>query len=174
VLSFWFEELGPDGWFERRDATDETIRERFAGLHQALFQAFPSMSFDDPDSALAAILVFDQFPRNMFRGQARAFATDDVAAAIARKAIAREFDAEQPDERKLFFYMPLMHAENLADQEHCVALFAALEGDLVKHAIEHRDIVARFGRFPHRNRALGRQSTPAENAFLAEHKGFGQ
>jgi uncharacterized protein (DUF924 family) len=174
VLTYWFDELGPEGWFEQHEATDETIRKRFATLHEALFQAFPSMAFDDPDSALAAILVFDQFPRNMFRGEGRAFATDDVAAAIARKAIERGLDAGLPGERKLFLYMPLMHAENLADQEHCVALFSALEGNLVKHAVEHRDIVARFGRFPHRNRALGRKSTAAEQAFLAEHEGFGQ
>jgi uncharacterized protein (DUF924 family) len=174
VLSFWFGELRPNDWFEIKPETDETIRQRFGKLHEELFAAAPSMAFDDLDMALAGIIVFDQFPRNMFRGTARAFATDDLAAAIARKAIARSFDAEVPEERRLFLYMPLMHSENVADQEHCVSLCAALKIDVVKHAVEHRDVIARFGRFPHRNRALGRQNTAAEEAFLSGHKGFGQ
>lgn len=173
VLSFWFEELGPDGWYERKDATDETIRKRFAQLHKSLFEAAPSMSFDDPDTALAAIIVFDQFSRNMFRGEAAAFASDDIAAAIARKSIERGFADDVPDERKVFFYMPLMHSENVADQERCVSLCAALPGDTIKYAIVHRDIVARFGRFPHRNRALGRSTSEEEKAFLSQHPGFG-
>ncbi|MDW6025275.1 DUF924 family protein [Mesorhizobium sp. BAC0120] len=174
VLAFWFGELKPEDWFEQKDTTDEAIRTRFAGLHASLFEAAPSMSFDDPDTALAAILVFDQFPRNMFRGQAQAFATDDLAIAIARKSIDRDFDSKVSEERRMFFYLPLMHSENVADQEHCVSLFAALTGDALKHAIEHRDIIVRFGRFPHRNRVLGRPSTTDERAFLTEHKGFGQ
>jgi uncharacterized protein (DUF924 family) len=174
VLGFWFDELGPDGWFETKETTDQMILARFGGLYGSLFEAAPSMSFDSADEALAAIIVFDQFPRNMFRGQARAFASDDIAAGIARKAVEREFDQQVTEDRRLFFYMPLMHAENLADQEHCVSLTSALPGDLVKYAREHRDIIARFGRFPHRNRPLGRESTPGERAFLAEHKGFGQ
>jgi uncharacterized protein (DUF924 family) len=137
VLSFWFGELKPDDWFERKDAIDEAIRDRFGELYQSLSEAAPSMSFDDPETALAAILVFDQFPRNMFRGDSRAFVTDN-------------------------------------DQERCVSLTSALAGDTVKYAIRHRDIVARFGRFPHRNQALGRQSTEAEQLFLSDHKGFGQ
>jgi uncharacterized protein (DUF924 family) len=174
VLRFWFEELSPDDWFEQRDATDETIRSRFGGLYEALFAAAPSPLLQSADEALAMILVFDQFPRNMFRGQPRAFASDDLAAAIARKAVERELDAQVPEQRRMFFYMPLMHSENLADQEHCVALTSALNDGTVKYAREHCDIIARFGRFPHRNRALGRKSTPAEQAFLADHKGFGQ
>lgn len=174
VLAFWFDELVEKDWFGNSDAVDAAIRARFGDLHERLVGEFSSMSFDDPRTALAAILVFDQFPRNMFRGQPRAFATDDMAAAIARRAIEREFDAELPERQKIFFYLPLMHSENVADQEHCVSLCAALEGDFMKYAIEHRDIVARFGRFPHRNRALGRESTEPEKAFLAGHKGFGQ
>jgi uncharacterized protein (DUF924 family) len=174
VLSFWFEEIGPDGWFEQKDETDALIRQRFGTLYESLFKAAPAMSFDTADEALAAIIVFDQFPRNMFRGQPRAFASDDIAAAIARKAVERGFDSEVAEDRRIFFYMPLMHAENLADQEHCVALTSALTTDHVKYARKHRDIIARFGRFPHRNRALGRETTEAEAAFLAGHKGFGQ
>jgi uncharacterized protein (DUF924 family) len=174
VLRFWFEELRPDDWFGSKDETDELIRTRFGALHEKLAREAPSMTFDTAEAALAAILVFDQVPRNMFRGQPRAFATDDMAAAIARKAVERGFDTAVPEKRRIFLYMPLMHAENLADQEHCVSLISALPGDFLKYAVEHRDIVARFGRFPHRNRALGRESTAAEQTFLAEHKGFGQ
>ncbi len=174
VLSFWFEELKPQDWFERKDTTDEAIRDRFAGLHQALFEEAPAMTFDGPQEALAAILVFDQFSRNIFRGQPRAFASDDLALAIARKALDRGDDMRVAEERRLFCYMPFMHAENLSDQERCVALTSALPGDLVKYAKEHRDIIASFGRFPHRNRALGRQTTKAEEAFLSGHEGFGQ
>jgi uncharacterized protein (DUF924 family) len=174
VLAFWFDELTPKDWFEKNDAIDETIRSRFGKLSEELIQASPSMSFDDWQTALAAILVFDQFPRNMFRGNARAFATDNLAVAIARHALDREFDKQAPPVCRIFFYLPLMHSENLADQERCVSLCSALDGDSVKYAIEHRDIIARFGRFPHRNRVLGREGTEAEEAFLREHKGFGQ
>jgi uncharacterized protein (DUF924 family) len=174
VLSFWFEELRPEDWFEMNDAVDETIRTRFSKLHSALTEAAPSMSFDDPNTALAAIIVLDQFSRNMFRGEPKAFATDSLALFIARQAIEREYDAAVPEQWRHFFYMPFMHSETVSDQEHCVALFAALPGDSVKYAIEHRDIIARFGRFPHRNKVLGRTATAAEQMFLAEHKGFGQ
>jgi uncharacterized protein (DUF924 family) len=174
VLSFWFEELTPEDWFERNERTDEAIRMRFGELHAQLATAAPAMRFDDPQTALAAIIVFDQFSRNMFRGEARAFATDVLAVSIARHALERGFDAGLNEQRKSFLFMPFMHSENVADQERCVALFSALPGDMVKYAIEHRDIVARFGRFPHRNQVLGRDSTAAERAFLAEHKGFGQ
>ena len=132
------------------------------------------MSFDDPQTALAAIIVFDQFSRNMFRGKPAEFATDSLALFIARHAIEQEYDATVPEQWRHFFYMPFMHSETTADQEHCVALFSALPGDSVKYAIEHRDIIARFGSFPHRNKVLGRTATAAEQAFLAEHKGFGQ
>jgi uncharacterized protein (DUF924 family) len=174
VLAFWLEELRPEDWFERSDSLDETIRSRFAGLHAALAEAAPAMAFDDPHRALAAIIVFDQFSRNMFRGKPAAFATDSLALFIARQALEREYDAAVPEQWRHFFYMPLMHSETSADQEHCVALFAELPGDSVKYAVEHRDIIARFGRFPHRNEILGRKTTVPEQAFLSEHKGFGQ
>ena len=174
VLSFWFDELTPNDWFESDERIDETIRTRFGELHSQLAAAAPTMSFDDPQTALAAVIVFDQFPRNMFRGEARAFATDVLAASIARRALDRGFDDSLSEQRKWFLYMPFMHSENVADQERCVALFSSLPGDMVKYAVEHRDIVARFGRFPHRNQMLGRDTTAAERAFLAEHKGFGQ
>src|SRR6187431_2038923 len=137
VLSFWFDELTPTDWFERSERTDEAIRTRFGELHSQLSAAAPGLTFDEPQTALAALIVFDQFPRNMFRGEARAFATDVLAVSIARHALDRGFDEGLTEQRKCFFYMPFMHSENVADQERCVALFSALPGDMVKYAIEH-------------------------------------
>ena len=128
-----------------------------------------------PRGALAAAIVLDQFPRNMYRGTAKAFATDDLAIRLARQAIENKVDEHLTPAERLFLYMPFQHSEILADQEHAVMLFKALgQENALRYAIEHRDIIARFGRFPHRNRALGRQSTPEEEVFLQEHKGFGQ
>lgn len=173
VLNFWFDELTPEDWFERKDATDEAIRARFRDLHKELQTALPDTAYSDPDTALAAVIVFDQFPRNIFRGTGDAFSTDSLAIAIARNAVDKEFDAEVDPKRKMFFYMPFMHSEVLADQERCISLFAATGAD-TKYAVEHRDIIAKFGRFPHRNKPLERESTEAERVFLGEHKGFGQ
>jgi uncharacterized protein (DUF924 family) len=174
VLRFWFKELGSDGWFERKDETDEMIRLRFLDLHRRMSQAIPTEAFLDREAALAAIIVFDQFPRNVFRGTAEAFATDRLAIAVARNALENGFDRSLAEEQRLFLYMPFMHSEALADQERCVDLFKTLSGDVLKHAIEHRDIIAKFGRFPHRNSVLRRETTDEESSFLAGHKGFGQ
>jgi uncharacterized protein (DUF924 family) len=174
VLRFWFEELTADDWFAVRKDLDDMIRKRFEALHKDLSVAIPTEAFLEPDSALAATIVFDQFSRNIFRGTAKAFASDRLAVAVAANALASKFDTQLPVERKHFLYMPFMHSENLADQKRCVALFEALGGDGVKYAVEHRDIIERFGRFPHRNRVLGRETTEEERAFLADHEGFGQ
>src|SRR5262245_8028948 len=173
VLRFWFGEFTSDDWFSANKTTDDVIRSRFLPLHERLRSAIPSEAFLEPEAALAAVIVFDQFSRNMFRSTANAFACDRLALAVAANALANGFDTQRTDEQKLFLYMPFMHSEGLSDQERCVALFEALGRD-VKHAIEHRDIIARFGRFPHRNRVLGRETTEEERAFLADHKGFGQ
>jgi uncharacterized protein (DUF924 family) len=175
VLRYWFGELTYDDWFTRKDQTDKAITERFLALYRSLANAVPKEAYREPRAALAAIIVLDQFPRNMFRGKAEAFATDDLALEVARNALDHQFDAALEERMRHFLYMPFMHSEVLADQERCVSLFKSLgEGDGAKYAIEHRDIVARFGRFPHRNKALGRGSTPEETAFLAGHGGFGQ
>lgn len=175
VLSFWFDELTPEDWFMGGDAVDKAIVERFGPLHGRLKQSQPETARTDARTALATVIVLDQFSRNMFRGQATAFAADDVAASIARNAIDSGLDQRLTEQQRQFLYMPLMHAESLADQERCVMLFASiLNGENLNHAVEHRDIVARFGRFPHRNRALGRRSTPDEEEFLKTAKGFGQ
>ncbi|MET0596506.1 MAG: DUF924 family protein [Mesorhizobium sp.] len=174
VLRFWFEEIDRKCWFEPAADTDETIRRRFEPLHRRLREAVPAAAFREADAALAAVLVYDQFPRNMFRGTAEAFATDPLALAVAGNALARRFDAGLDESARVFLYMPFMHSEDLADQIRCVALFETLPGDNVKYAVEHREIIERFGRFPHRNRALGRVTTEEEAAFLTDHKGFGQ
>lgn len=175
VLSFWFDELTPKDWFEVRAETDETIRSRFLDLYSRLSKGAPETAFEQPRAALAATIVYDQFPRNMFRGQAKAFATDTLALSVARNAVERQFDEALAATERQFLYMPFMHSEVVADQERSVMLFSALGNEEnLKYAKEHRDIVARFGRFPHRNRALGRQSTRDEIAFLEGHGGFGQ
>lgn len=176
VLGFWFGELTYKDWFTGGPELDETIRARFLDLYQRLKAGFDERKVGDARTALAAIVVFDQFPRNMFRNTAAAFATDDLAAGIARIAVERGWDTTVAIEAaRPFYYMPFMHSEIVADQERCVDLFRAIgEGEALKYALEHRDIVARFGRFPHRNRALGRESTPAEREFMKEHPGYGQ
>lgn len=175
VLKFWFEELTPEDRFGGKPEVDEKIRSRFGNLYEALKENPPAAAGTDAATALAAIIVFDQFPRNMFRKQPQAFATDALAAKLAHQALAAGFDADLGADRRQFLYMPLMHSEELSDQERCVALFrAAGNEEALKYAIEHRDIVARFGRFPHRNRALGRQTTPQEADFLQGHSGYGQ
>ena len=154
---------------------DEKIRTRFGDLYQRLRSEIAVQAIDDPRTALAAVIVFDQFPRNMFRRTAGAFGSDDLAIAIARRALDAELDRDMSPQEKQFLYMPFMHSEVSADQERCVDLFKTLGNDEgVKYAIEHRDIIAQYGRFPHRNRVLGRQNTPAEISFMEGHKGYGQ
>jgi uncharacterized protein (DUF924 family) len=175
VLSFWFGELSEDDWFTRNDAADAAIRDRFEPLYRNIRAGVPAAAFEEPHAALAATIALDQFPRNMFRGKSEAFATDDQAIDVARKALAKKLDEKLTEADIQFLYMPFMHSEVLADQERSVALFRAQDGGKnEKYAVEHRDIVAKFGRFPHRNRTLGRESTPAERVFLLNHQGFGQ
>ncbi|MGN6468337.1 MAG: DUF924 family protein [Rhizobiaceae bacterium] len=175
ILSFWFGELSEDDWFTRKDATDAKISARFEPLYREIRTKVPPAAFEEPRAALAAVIALDQFPRNMFRGRAEAFATDDLAIDIARKALARKLDEKLSEAEKQFLYMPFMHSEIMADQERSVALFREQDaGKNEKYAIEHRDIVGKFGRFPHRNKVLGRESTPAERIFLLNHEGFGQ
>lgn len=175
VLDFWFGELTYEDWFGGGPDVDEKIRSRFLDLYEKLKTDFDVKSLDDPREALAAAILFDQFPRNMFRRTAAAFATDDLALGIARRAVEEGYDAALDENAKPFLYMPFMHSEVTADQERCVDLFRALgEGDSLKYAIEHRDIVAKYGRFPHRNRVLGRESTTDEVDFLKGHAGYGQ
>ena len=165
VVTFW-REVGPKGWFEKSEALDNDIRARFLGTHEAAAAGRLDAWENTAEGALALLILLDQFPRNMFRGDARAFATDAQALRVASRAILNGFDGVIPDMRS-FFYLPFEHSEELSDQEHGVALFnAAGDADGLKWAELHADIIRKFGRFPHRNAALGRITTPAEQAFL--------
>ena len=166
VVSFW-REAGPDKWFDKDDAFDRTIREKFLVVHEAAARGERAAWEDSAEGTLALVILLDQFPRNMFRDSPHAFATDPLARAVARRAIAAGFDQATDANMRQFFYLPFMHSEFLADQDRCVALYAALgDPDLSKYADGHRDIIAKYGRFPHRNRALGRDTTQAEQEFL--------
>jgi uncharacterized protein (DUF924 family) len=166
VLAFW-RAAGPDKWFEKDDALDKEIRACFLDTYTAAAAGRLAAWEDDPESALALVIVLDQFPRNMFRGDARTYAADPLARAVTERAIARRFDQCFPPAERRFFYLPFEHSENLADQERGVALSrAAGDEEGVKYAEIHADIIRRFGRFPHRNRVLGRTTTPEEQAFL--------
>jgi uncharacterized protein (DUF924 family) len=166
VLAFW-RAAGPDKWFEKDDAFDNEIRDHFLDTYTAAAGGRLAAWEEDPESALALVIVLDQFPRNMFRGYARTYAADPLARAVTERAIARAFDQRFPPVERRFFYLPHEHSENLADQERGVALNrAAGDEEGIKYAEIHADIIRRFGRFPHRNRVLGRTTTPEEQAFL--------
>lgn len=166
VISFW-QEAGPDSWFEADPAFDERVRARFLAAYEAAARGDLDEWQESADGALALVILLDQFPRNMFRGTPRAFAADDAALAVADRAIAAGRDDDVLEALRSFFYMPFMHSERLGDQERCVALMQAFGGaDNVKYAEIHRDIIRRFGRFPHRNEILGRHSQPEEIAYL--------
>jgi uncharacterized protein (DUF924 family) len=166
VLAFW-RAAGPDKWFKKDPAFDAEIARRFRAVWHAAASAALSAWEEAPEGALALIIVLDQFPRNMFRGEHRAYATDALARDVANRAIARQFDTRISSELRRFFYLPFMHSERLADQERCIRLAVALANDeFAKYAHGHADIIRRFGRFPHRNAMLNRVTTPEEQAFL--------
>jgi len=166
VLAFWLA-AGDRCWFEQDDAFDAEIRAGFATVYEDAAAGRLGGWEQSANGALALVIVLDQFSRNMFRDSARAFAADPLARAVAGRAIARGFDRQAAMPERMFFYLPFEHSEDLADQEHCVALMRSTgDADLVKWAELHADIVRRFGRFPHRNAALGRMTTAEEQAFL--------
>ena len=160
VLEFWFG-LDPKQWWSGGDELDHRIKEGFLKLWAEKRQ-LPAESFlQDPLTGLAGVILFDQFPRNMFRGHADAYSTDTQALAIAKVAVAKGFDAELEKQERKFLYMPFQHSENLDDQNRSVLLFTELgDAHQLGYAKHHRDIVKRFGRFPHRNAILGRASRP--------------
>ncbi len=179
ILDFWFERapgrtLQPrQAWWEKDPAFDEEIRRRFgAAVEDALAGGFGDW-IAHAESALALVILLDQFPRNLFRGQPKAFAGDARARSITHAAIGRGFDIAVPPVMRQFFYMPLQHSEAIEEQDLSVLLFTALEkelpgNDLLDYAERHRAIITQFDRFPHRNAALGRESTPAEVEFLKQ------
>ena len=169
ILDLWFREVGPDGWWARSDQTDQKIRTRLLPLWEQWRGRSPECFLATARDALAAILLFDQCPRNMFRGQAAAFATDALALEIAKRTVDRGLDQSLTRQERCFLYMPFMHSEDPAMQERSVDLFERLgEAEQIEYARKHRDIIARYGRFPARNAALGRPSRPEEAVAIAE------
>lgn len=171
VLDFWIDEVGPDGWYAGGEELDDTIAVRFGDLWQALHDGGLEHWVDGTVGTLAYLVVADQFSRNIHRGKADAFATDAQARSAARKAVAEGWDMGAPVPERQFFYMPFEHSEEPSDQAFCVALMEERLGagsDTTLHARAHQQIIARFGRFPFRNAALGRTSSAEEERFLAE------
>lgn len=168
ILKFWFDETKPYQWFRRDLDFDARVRKQFSALHQSATNGALDGWRENSRSALARIILLDQFSRNIFRDDPRAFAHDHIALEAAHDAIARGHDKLFDAKERAFFYMPLMHCEDLASQERCVALIKErLPGSMNEpHAVEHREIIKTFGRFPHRNKVLGRKSTPEEIEFL--------
>ncbi|MBT2334728.1 DUF924 family protein [Variovorax paradoxus] len=167
IVDFW-RNAGPERWFAKNEAFDAEFRERFLAAHEAAARGDLDPWAHDAEGALALLVLLDQFPRNTWRGNARMLATDAKALAIARQAIEAGLDLETDEDLRRFFYLPFMHSESLADQERSVELNAALDANTQRFAVLHRDIIARFGRFPHRNKLLGRTSTAEEQRFLDE------
>ncbi len=180
LLDFWFQAPQSPGhlrprpvWFQADPAFDAEIRDRFAGLCDQAASGGLRHWAEEPDGAVALLLLLDQVPRNLFRGTPEAYRTDAMARSVARSACMKQFDRDQPPVRRWFVYMPFMHSEDLGDQVESLRLFEQLRDDPDSHpsiasARRHHEIIARFGRFPHRNAILGRVSTPMEQAFLTE------
>jgi uncharacterized protein (DUF924 family) len=166
IVSFW-RDAGSEKWFEKDEIFDRDIASRFLATHEAAACGELAAWEDTAEGALALVILFDQFPRNMFRGSVRAFATDPLARAAADRALARGFDKATERALRPFFYLPFMHSESLADQNRCLRLYETLgDAELLRFAILHRDIIVKFGRFPHRNQVMNRVTTPAEQEFL--------
>ena len=171
ILSFWLDDVGPEGWYAQDDALDAKIRDRFEGTWEAAQAGRFSLWLTYPSGALAYIILTDQFPRNMFRGQGKAFSSDRAALAAAKCAIDKHWDMKIDEPARQFFYLPLMHSENLCDQERCVRLLCQRMPETgasnLLHARAHREVIRRFGRFPYRNAALSRPMTGAESAYVS-------
>lgn len=172
ILHFWFDETEPKRWFQSSDDFDKTVRDRFESFSQAQIHLWRQQTYhawqEHPHSALALILIADQFPRNMYRASVNAFAWDDLALGLARLMTTKGMDKSLNSAQRQFIYMPFMHSENLADQQLCVDLCRTRLNDAnnLHHAREHYRLIQRFGRFPHRNHLLGRPSTEDEITFL--------
>lgn len=167
ILGFWFDTISPQDWFGSKADIDEQIIERFQEVWDEQKTRIADDFLTSQDQVLAAIILFDQFPRNMFRGTAEAFATDHLALQIAKEAVERELDQKLTKDQRMFMYMPFMHSEDLEDQTRSLGLFTALGVENnIKFAKAHRDVIVQYGRFPHRNAVLGRASRPEELAAI--------
>ena len=170
VNDFWFGELKPGDWFGGGPGIDAAIRARFGVLRDELKKNPPSAEYLAAEGAVAAVIVFDQFSRNLFRQSAEAYSTDALALALASSAVDRGLDAPLGLHQRQFLYMPFMHSENRELQARSVTLFRRLgPAELLAYAEEHQQVIERFGRFPHRNEVLGRESSAAEREFLTQH-----
>ena len=172
ITGFWTV-AGPEKWFAHSPGFDEAIRLKFEPVHHAAARGQYAAWADEADGALALVILLDQFPRNLYRGSAHSYATDPLARSIARAAVDAGFDRRVSGVLRFFFYMPFMHSEAIADQDRSFALLEAYDAetgeiDQLKWAVIHRGIIQRFGRFPHRNAALGRVTAPEEQTFLDE------
>ncbi|TCD16453.1 DUF924 family protein [Oricola cellulosilytica] len=173
VLDFWFDELEAEQWFKKDEALDKTIVERFGALHTKIAEMPVADLARTPRRALAAIIVLDQFSRNMFRGSAKSFASDAKARDLAATVIAAGDDADMTVNERHFLYMPYMHSETLDDQDRSCDLFRKLgKENGITYAEKHRDVIKQFGRFPHRNDVLGRETTGEEQRWLDDGGGF--
>ena len=169
ILGFWLDEVGPKRWYAVDAALDAGIRERFLAIWEAAREGELAGWGEDPARSFGYLILTDQFPRNMFRGDARAFASDGLARQAAYVAIDRRWDLTVAEPQRQFFYLPLVHSECLTDQDRAVRLFKDRmpeATDNLLHARAHREVIRRFGRFPWRNDPLGRETTPQERAFL--------
>jgi len=169
IIKFWVEETGPKGWYNGPPELDQTIRDKFLGHWETALKGGYSNWQETPEGCLGYLILTDQFPRNMFRNDPRAFATDPLARAIAAYAIEKDYDLQVGRAAQEFFYLPFEHSENIADQKLCEAYISTRmddnDGSLL-HAGAHQEIIRQFGRFPYRNKALGRENTASEQAFL--------
>jgi uncharacterized protein (DUF924 family) len=167
VLAFW-RDAGPSRWYRKDAEFDRAFRDRFLATHEAAARGELDAWAGTAAGALALCILLDQFPRNAFRDSGRMFATDPKAREIARAALANAYQQQVDPELRQFFVMPFMHSEELADQQLCVELATQLPTDTLRYAVQHRDIIERFGRFPHRNAVLGRRTSAEEQRFLDE------
>lgn len=173
VLGFWFGELTPEQWWKRDDAVDAAVRTRFLALHERLADHIPAAWLASARGRLAAVIALDQFPRNMFRGSARSFATDPQALALAKETVSLGLDKQLSDNERIFLYVPFQHAEDPRDQAESVRLYKALgNANSLDFAEKHKLIIDRFGRFPHRNAMLGRETTQEEKDFIEKENWF--
>ncbi|SNS75455.1 DUF924 family protein [Tropicimonas sediminicola] len=177
IAEFWVDEVGPEGWYKASDALDAQIRERFGSAWQAAHAGDLHDWCCDAEGSFGFLILTDQFPRNMFRDDPRAFDTDVLARTACKMAIDRRWDMAVPEPQRQFFYLPLMHSENLIDQDRCVRLMVdrmpGTGAENLRHARAHREIIREYGRFPYRNKALGRMTLPREKEFL-ETGGYGR
>lgn len=173
IVAFWFSDAVRPLWFKSTPEFDKQLRNRFESLWQQAIKGKLDSWAETAEGALALVIVLDQIPLNIYRGEARSYSSESKARDIAGYAINYGFDCVLPDEQKAFLYMPFMHSESLADQDRSVDLYdAAGLMDNLKFAKHHRELIRRFGRFPHRNKILGRESTEAELAYLASDEAF--